>query len=198
MKLLTSLACVALSLVAASPASAATYIFDIAYNGSASLALGSDNPLTTTLNVGDSFTYKLTATGGYFQDPSAYNYFAALRVGPSSGGTRQIDYTYSLLNAGTSVQSGFSNNLATCCIHVGKSINIGAGLIFDQLTFGATILPGSVVSTPLSILPYSGVPHGFTEVAAVPEPSTWAMMLLGFTVVGFAMRRRRVTALAAA
>ena len=27
--------------------------------------------------------------------------------------------------------------------------------------------------------------------AAVPEPATWAMMLLGFGAVGFAMRRRR-------
>ena len=26
---------------------------------------------------------------------------------------------------------------------------------------------------------------------AVPEPATWAMMLLGFGAVGFAMRRRR-------
>ncbi len=32
--------------------------------------------------------------------------------------------------------------------------------------------------------------------AAVPEPSTWAMMLLGFGAVGFAMRRRRQTGLA--
>ena len=29
----------------------------------------------------------------------------------------------------------------------------------------------------------------------VPEPSTWAMMLLGFGGIGFAMRRRRVRAL---
>ena len=28
---------------------------------------------------------------------------------------------------------------------------------------------------------------------AVPEPSTWAMMLLGFGAVGFAMRRRKVS-----
>jgi hypothetical protein len=27
--------------------------------------------------------------------------------------------------------------------------------------------------------------------APVPEPMTWAMMILGFAVVGFAMRRRR-------
>ena len=30
--------------------------------------------------------------------------------------------------------------------------------------------------------------------AAVPEPSTWAMMLLGFGAVGYSMRRRRVNA----
>jgi len=30
---------------------------------------------------------------------------------------------------------------------------------------------------------------------AVPEPATWAMMLLGFGAVGFAMRRRRTAAL---
>ena len=28
---------------------------------------------------------------------------------------------------------------------------------------------------------------------AVPEPGTWAMMLIGFGAVGFAMRRRRRT-----
>jgi hypothetical protein len=26
---------------------------------------------------------------------------------------------------------------------------------------------------------------------AVPEPSTWAMMLIGFGLVGFSLRRRR-------
>lgn len=31
--------------------------------------------------------------------------------------------------------------------------------------------------------------------AAVPEPATWAMLLLGFGAVGFAMRRRRSPAL---
>ena len=29
-----------------------------------------------------------------------------------------------------------------------------------------------------------------SPVAAVPEPTTWAMMLLGFAAIGFAMRRR--------
>jgi hypothetical protein len=36
---------------------------------------------------------------------------------------------------------------------------------------------------------------GDISFGAVPEPSTWAMMLLGFGAVGFAMRRRRRPAL---
>jgi hypothetical protein len=34
--------------------------------------------------------------------------------------------------------------------------------------------------------------------SAVPEPATWAMMLLGFGAIGLAMRRRKATAVAAA
>ena len=34
------------------------------------------------------------------------------------------------------------------------------------------------------------------NVSGVPEPSTWAMMLLGFGAIGFATRRRRTLALA--
>jgi hypothetical protein len=30
-------------------------------------------------------------------------------------------------------------------------------------------------------------------VGAVPEPATWAMMLLGFGAVGYSMRRRKAT-----
>lgn len=35
--------------------------------------------------------------------------------------------------------------------------------------------------------------RGFSPTAAVPEPGTWAMMLLGFGAVGVSMRRRRRT-----
>ena len=34
----------------------------------------------------------------------------------------------------------------------------------------------------------------FAATAAVPEPATWAMMLIGFGVVGSTMRRRKTTA----
>jgi PEP-CTERM motif len=42
------------------------------------------------------------------------------------------------------------------------------------------------------------ITRGASDVGAVPEPSTWAMMILGFAGVGFmAYRRRKVAALAA-
>jgi hypothetical protein len=41
---------------------------------------------------------------------------------------------------------------------------------------------------------YAGTAE-FTPVTAVPEPATWAMMLLGFGAVGFSIRRKRRTAL---
>ncbi len=37
---------------------------------------------------------------------------------------------------------------------------------------------------------YSGT-ISFRQLAAVPEPATWAFMILGFGAIGFAMRRRR-------
>jgi hypothetical protein len=38
---------------------------------------------------------------------------------------------------------------------------------------------------------YTAAPGGGSVPAAVPEPATWAMMLLGFGLVGAAMRRRQ-------
>ena len=37
---------------------------------------------------------------------------------------------------------------------------------------------------------------GTVTINAVPEPGTWAMMLIGFGAVGFALRRRRTPQLA--
>jgi hypothetical protein len=50
--------------------------------------------------------------------------------------------------------------------------------------------------TYTSSVPSSGKVSGNASFYAVPEPSTWAMMLLGFTGIGMAMRRRRRPALA--
>ena len=43
---------------------------------------------------------------------------------------------------------------------------------------------------------YSGVVSGRLDMPAVPEPATWAMMILGFGAAGSMIRRRRVAAMA--
>jgi hypothetical protein len=40
--------------------------------------------------------------------------------------------------------------------------------------------------------------NGAIEIAFVPEPATWAMLILGMAMVGSAIRRRREGASAAA
>ena len=60
---------------------------------------------------------------------------------------------------------------------IAQSIDFGGTanfIVYDDITFGSDIAGG------------------------VPEPSTWAIMLIGFFGLGAAMRRRPVTKLATA
>jgi len=69
----------------------------------------------------------------------------------------------------------------------------------------STLFTATSTSQKLSFLAVGG-PNGLPPVAlldnvsvtAVPEPGTWAMMLLGFGAMGLSMRRRRKNVLAAA
>ncbi|QIK79897.1 PEP-CTERM sorting domain-containing protein [Sphingomonas piscis] len=68
----------------------------------------------------------------------------------------------------------------------------GASRTNGRLTFTAeagTSITGLALSSSSNSLEVDN----FGVVAAVPEPSTWAMMLVGFGGVGFSMRRRKVT-----
>jgi len=79
--------------------------------------------------------------------------------------------------------------------------------LIDSITIGATTnLAGfdlsrvSIVDDELR-LNFAGLTYNTDTVIGlnftpVPEPGTWAMMLLGFGAVGFAMRRRKQTGLA--
>jgi hypothetical protein len=91
----------------------------------------------------------------------------------------------------------------------------GAGISFDltgissinrsspgKLYFDATGFlnaPGSTATAGIFTLTTQGngqVQTTFSASTAVPEPATWALMLLGFGAIGVSMRRRRRPALA--
>jgi len=76
-------------------------------------------------------------------------------------------------------------------------VPVGHDLI---LVVNQTSTGGAGLGDPFSILVEGFVDTEYTDpvTAAVPEPSTWAMMMLGFAGVGFMTYRRRKTAARAA
>lgn len=66
-------------------------------------------------------------------------------------------------------------NIGVAFAGVARSVNFGGSadnIAFDDVTLGSTIAGGG----------------------AVPEPGTWAMMLLGFGAIGYSLRRRKQSA----
>ena len=70
-----------------------------------------------------------------------------------------------------------------------------SGWVHQNFTFTATgaseVLSFLAIGTPNGVPPFALL-DGVTLAAAVPEPSTWALMLGGVAVIGFIARRRRV------
>ena len=108
----------------------------------------------------------------------------------------------SILNSTYNTSNQLTNlNFNTVTLNNGTSnfaFNIVNG-VFDSasremipLAAGATNLL-TINGTTFGDASYSGT-LSFGATAAVPEPATWALMLMGFGAVGFSMRRRRATA----
>ena len=107
-----------------------------------------------------------------------------------TGGSDDLGGTYTISDLGTTtLGSGVGNPRASgtyapftgLSAFNGTSVN-GAWTLTIADQFGADV--GNLRSWDLSLTGVSG---------AVPEPSTWAMMLIGFGAIGVSMRRRRTT-----
>ena len=93
----------------------------------------------------------------------------------------------------TDVGNGGTGKVFTVSGGVGGEQDYLNNLIFNGSN-GA--LTGIYISLEATIVDAEGGPESFTALGpntptGVPEPATWAMMLLGFGGVGMAMRRRR-------
>jgi hypothetical protein len=128
-----------------------------------------------------------------------------------------VDFTGTGTNEGGDAQAtiGIVDFLATCVTvassDCSRSFSADSQYIFStnvvysvQLSAGVTVIsePGNPESASAFVDPTYSVPTGYSIVTSagigngVPEPSTWAMMLLGFAALGF-VGYRRVRRLAA-
>ena len=103
-----------------------------------------------------------------------------------------LDFLPLFMN-GTSTGSALDGNLATNQRSIsatlsGLSIGSGSGFGFRWSEADSTGSDQGLAIDNLSIRATTAQLQG-----AVPEPSTWAMLLLGFGAVGWLMRRRRRT-----
>lgn len=195
------LASTACALVIAAPAGAATYNFNVIYGGNnnAVLAGGSDDPLSTVLNAGDTFTYRLTAAGtGEWTTLAAGSIFPFFSLNVTPSGTRTVDFTLDLNNNGGSIFNYAENGATNQFVHLGtNTVAFGAGLVWDEYELTATILAGSDPATAIGLLPWPGLgpenysPSFISFSGAIPEPGTWAMLILGFGLAGTGLRASR-------
>ena len=181
-------------------------------------ALLAQNVLTTAYNsaAGQPFTTNLTGQdlGGLTLTPGVYKFNSSAQLtgtltlnaqgDPKAIFLFQIGST--LMTASSSsvgfINGGQADNLFW---QVGSSATLGTSTAFEgnilaltsiTLTTGASILDGRALARNGAVtLDTNNVSIG----GAVPEPSTWAMMLLGFAGIGFmAYRRKAKPALMAA
>jgi hypothetical protein len=73
-----------------------------------------------------------------------------------------------------------------------QGVSFTTGLAnYNMYGDNGTFLLGNALCTVCSGGNETNISLTITQVAAVPEPSTWAMMILGFAGIGFMARRRR-------
>jgi hypothetical protein len=212
MKHISAVALAAVALVSASPAFATDFILSGNTTNTEYVNFGVDFTTLTPTHV-DAFLRNGPPPGG-FSD----NYFFAVQqmlVG-SGAATTNTSSTITLTNMGTTITrytltptimtalqnaftaTDYSSELATIQAYVLANptapFQLSSGDSLTQHIDDVQLLPiylykvtvnGTNTGTANS--PYSGN----LSANAVPEPSTWAMMLAGFGLVGFAMRRQR-------
>lgn len=205
MKMKMLLAAAAVSLMSTGAQAAVSY--DLAKIGSVPAA-------GTTITFDQSLPDGFRRTGGMVQSES--NTFGANPTGSSNYLTTNV--ASGTGSASIFSKTGFQNiafDWGTVDSYNTFALLDAAGNAFYTLT-GQQVMPNNgTVGTRISLAStdqaiyglrlYSGQPafevDNVTFSAAVPEPATWAMMILGFGLVGASMRRRssvRTSAVAAA
>lgn len=199
------------AVLAAAPAAAVTFVAD---SGSSSVFANSANGAQVTFDspamAGFSVTGGTTTTGTLTNrsaspfGSSADNVYSFVRSGSIATvtslaetfgnisvylGSLDAGNNIDVLGIGGAVLRSFSGaDLAAPGMANGSRTSGAANRLVTFSGSGGEQLTGLRFSTDSNAFEFDNI--RFAAAAAVPEPGTWAMMILGFGVVGYAMRRR--------
>ena len=172
----TLLAATAATLFAAAPASAADFLFDFSgtnlFGGQPIVGNGTFTTDGVTVQQNGRDAQKITGITGF------YNGFAITGLNPSIFGADNFYYESGQFVSGNGL--GFDTA-------AGTSANLFASTGRYRVNTVNPFQSGFVEATAIA-----------APVGGVPEPTVWAMMMLGFGLVGAALRRRPRPVLATA
>lgn len=194
MKRLLAYGIAAAALAAAPTVASATTLF-----GQADLANQTNTPVSLVFTAGDTST---TLSFAGFNIPSFIN-LTNIELTLTGSSTNLLGQTFSFAPASLSCTDASQTTLGSFGTN---NLQFGSACVGDFDTFSQTVSTAIGSSLTLSFLvSNSGSPNGLvvnaTEaaVAGVPEPATWATMLLGFGAMGLFIRfGRKKKALATA
>lgn len=132
----------------------------------------------------------LQLQGGFAEPPIDTIAFSQAVTNPVfaiwSLGQGGINASFNFINAPFSIQAG-----GPSAEYTGQSITSGGDVVYGLEGNGTIQFSGTYTQIQWTN-PVGEYWYGFTAgVSAVPEPSTWAMLLLGFAGIGFLAYRRK-------
>ena len=156
--------------------------------------IGGTDPFTTSENVTGTITLAAPLAANLTLNPSSTNSNVTVTAFSFSGGPETL--TNAAFNAAQTYFQ-FTTDAAGQITAWDINIALGGGGQIDIDNYGVGF-SGDIGDQALD----SGTGHGVNHVAgdfeiaaAVPEPSTWAMMVLGFAGIGAMTYRRRKSAM---
>jgi hypothetical protein len=200
-----------LTFAAASPSDAAVYL-GLEQNGGGIVTVDTDAAIVAFAgSFGNFETNVLSGTDGIYPQLLGSSLHTRNSAGADNAGTLDVYVTVTDL---TTLPNNFFSSFAVNVLPAGWSLQLrtyadgGNGLYGGALLSSHTFtgigtyeaFSGDVVNTsPFSVTarytitaPTRGEALGNASVAAVPEPGTWALMILGFGGAGYMIRRRRI------